>query len=129
MSHRVILSLATNRFQVKNLSRARRCLVEVLHNVSFTKEHWTEPIGNKRCRDAYLNQLAKGTTEMDEELLNEWLKQKETIFGRTELKRQLGIVPIDLDILEFDGERRHLRDWERWYVKELITEFSESPKS
>ena len=70
-----------------------------------------------------MNQLAQGTTALDEQQLNEWLKQTELSFGRTEQKRRLGIVPIDLDILEYDGIRRHLRDWERQYVKELIGEF------
>lgn len=59
---------------------------------------------------------------MEETELNEWVKQTERSFGRNEQKRLMGIVPIDLDILEFDGERRHLPDWERSYIKELITE-------
>ena len=123
MCHRVILSLASNRFQSKNLCRARQCLEEILADIQYTTEHWTEPMGNCSRQDAYLNQLAQGTTALDEQQLNEWLKKTELSFGRTEQKRRLGIVPIDLDILEFDGIRRHLRDWERQYVKELIVEF------
>ena len=122
MNHRVILSLAANRFQVRNLSRARQCLEESLSDLHYTREHWTQPIGNSNRRDAYLNQLASGMTTMDEESLNARLKQMEVSFGRSEQKRRLGIVPIDLDILQFDGERRHLRDWERPYVKELLVE-------
>jgi hypothetical protein len=41
-------------------------------------------------------------------------------FGRTQAKRLLGIVPIDIDLMEFDGEKRHQLDWQRPYVKELI---------
>ena len=121
MKHQVILSIASNRFQSKNLSRARLCLGEVLQNLHFTSEQWTEPVNTCR-RDTYLNQLATGMTEKDEDELNEWLKQTERRFGRNDAKRRLGIVPIDLDILEFDGERRHLRDWERPYVQSLISE-------
>lgn len=119
--HQVILSLASNRFQTKNLSKARRCLEEVLSDLHFTNEHWTAPINSLR-QDAYLNQLAKGSTKMDEADLNEWLKQTEIRFGRNACKRRLGIVPIDLDILEFDGIKRHLSDWERPYVKPLLSE-------
>ena len=122
MCHRVILSLAANRFQAKNLCRARQCLAEILTDIQYTNELWTEPVGNCSRHDAYLNQLAQGTTALDEQQLNEWLKQTELSFGRTEKKRRLGIVPIDLDILEFDGIRRHLRDWERPYVKQLLIE-------
>ena len=122
MTHRVIISLAANRFQVKNLSRARSCLEEILSDLHYTAEHWTEPVGNGSRHDAYLNQLVMGTTQLDEEALNVWLKQTELNFGRTQAKRLLGIVPIDLDLLEFDGEKRHLNDWERPYVKNLIEE-------
>ena len=122
MTHRVIISLAANRFQVKNLSRARRCLEEILPDLHYTAEHWTEPVGNGSRHDAYLNQLASGITGLDEEQLSARLKEVERSFGRNEAKRRLGIVPIDLDILEFDGERRHLKDWERPYVKELLIE-------
>lgn len=121
MKHQVILSIASNRFQSKNLSRARLCLGEVLQDLHFTSEQWTEPVNTCR-RDTYLNQLATGITEKDEDELKEWLKQTERRFGRNDAKRRLGIVPIDLDILEFDGERRHLRDWERPYVQSLISE-------
>ena len=120
MTHQVIISLAANRFQKTNLSKARCCLEEILSDLQFTDECWTEPVGNATRHDAYLNQLAKGTTEMDEETLNAWLKQTEQHFGRTDAKRRLGIVPIDLDLLLFDGEQRHLRDWQRNYVKNLI---------
>ena len=122
MTHRVIISLAANRFQVKNLSRARRCLEEILSDLHYTAEHWTEPVGNGSRHDAYLNQLASGITGLDEGQLSARLKEVERSFGRNEAKRRLGIVPIDLDILEFDGERRHLKDWERPYVKELLIE-------
>ena len=123
MGHKVILSLASNRFQAKNLSRARQCLEEIFSDLRYSREHWTEPVGNAKRRDAYLNQLATGTTTLDEETLNERLKQMELSFGRTQAKRLLGIVPIDLDILQYDDERRHLLDWQRPYVTELIGDF------
>ena len=121
MAHQIILSLASNRFQKANLSKARCCLEEILSDMQYTKEIWTQPVGNAKRRDAYLNQLVRGTTELDEEALSDWLKQTELSFGRTQAKRLLGIVPIDLDLLEFDGEKRHPDDWERTYVKELMT--------
>ena len=120
MPHQVIISLASNRYQKTNLSKARRRLEEILSDLCFSDEHWTKPIGNAVRRDDYLNQLARGTTELDEDALNVWLKQTELSFGRTQAKRLLGIVPIDLDLLEYDGEHRHLLDWQRPYVKDLL---------
>ena len=124
---KVILSLASNRFQAKNLSRARQCLEEIFSDLRYSREHWTEPVGNAKRRDAYLNQLATGTTTLDEQTLNERLKQMELSFGRTQAKRLLGIVPIDLDILQYDDERRHQLDWQRPYVTELIGDLFDSP--
>ena len=123
MTHQVIISLATNRFQKANLSKARQCLEEILSDMQFTNELWTQPVGNAKRKDAYLNQLVRGTTEMNEEELYLWVKQTELAFGRTQAKRLLGIVPIDLDLLEYDGEKRHLNDWQRNYVRELMSDF------
>ena len=123
MTHKVIISLASNRFQKANLSKARRCLEEILLDLQFTDECWTKPVGNAVRSDEYLNQLATGTTELDEDSLNAWLKQTELNFGRTQAKRHLGIIPIDLDLLEYDGEKRHLLDWQRPYVTELVKAF------
>ena len=118
---KVILSLAANRFQKSNLAKARQCLGEVFSDVHYTTEQWTEPLSSTR-HDLYLNQLAEGLTTVSLEELNSRLKQIETDFGRTPEKRQRGIVPIDLDILEYDGQRYHERDWQRPYVANLIGE-------
>jgi len=68
----------------------------------------------------YLNQLCKGTTAFGEGLLCEVLKETEKRIGR--IKNEDGIVVIDLDLLEYDGKRHHLRDWNRDYVKNLLNE-------
>lgn len=119
--HRVILSLAANRYQKSNLAKARVCLGKLLTDVSYTSELWTEPLSSSR-RELYLNQLAEGTTSLTLDELNKQLKDIETSFGRTAQKRRLGIVPIDIDILAFDGEHYHERDWQRSYVTSLIGE-------
>ena len=74
---------------------------------------------NGQC-SKYLNQLCKGTTALGMNLLNEVLKEIEKRLGRTH--NEDGIVTVDLDLLEYDGERFHHRDWERNYVKDLINE-------
>jgi 2-amino-4-hydroxy-6-hydroxymethyldihydropteridine diphosphokinase len=68
----------------------------------------------------YLNQLCKGTTAFGFNLLNEVLKETEKRQGRTH--NEDGIVTLDLDILQYDDEKFHLRDWTRNYVKDLINE-------
>ena len=119
--HKVLLSLAANRYQKSNLAKARVCLGKLLTDVNYTSELWTEPLSSSR-RELYLNQLAEGNTVLSLDELNKHLKDIETSFGRTAQKRQLGIVPIDLDTLEYDGRRYHERDWQRPYVTSLIVE-------
>ena len=117
--HEVIISLASNENQERTLERAKEQLTQLLTEVHFTSAIWTEPINSIR-KEPYLNQLCKATTAFGEGLLCEVLKETEKRLGRTH--NEDGIVTIDLDLLQFDGQRHHLRDWERSYVKDLIKE-------
>ena len=117
--HQVIISLASNENQETNLAKAREQLTQLLAEVHFTSAIWTEPIHSIR-NETYLNQLCKGTTAFGEGLLCELLKETEKRIGR--IKNEDGIVAIDLDLLEYDGQRHHLRDWNRNYVRNLLEE-------
>ena len=123
--HHVIISLASNHNQEAALAAAREQLTQLLTEVHFTSAIWTVPI-NDHCSmfngqsKKYLNQLCEGTTALGCGLLGEVLKQLERRLGRTH--NEDGIVVLDLDLLEYDGERYHLRDWDRNYVKDLINE-------
>lgn len=118
---KVLLSLASNRFQKSNLAKARVCLSKVISQVSYTSELWTEPMSSTR-HELYLNQLAVGQTDLTLDELNLQLKAIETNLGRTAQKRQLGIVPIDIDILQYEDQRLHERDWQRPYITRLLDE-------
>lgn len=121
--HEVIISLGSNENQEANLAKAREQLTQLLAEVHFTSAIWTEPIGasadNVQSKK-YLNQLCKGTTAFGEGLLCEVLKETEKRIGRT--KNEDGIVAIDLDLLAYDDQRHHLKDWSRDYVKNLLNE-------
>ena len=117
--HHIIISLASNFNQEANLEAARARLTQLLTEAHFTSAIWTEPINSLRS-DPYLNQLCKGTTAFGFNLLNEVLKETEKRQGRTH--NEDGIVTLDLDILQYDDEKFHLRDWSRNYVKDLINE-------
>lgn len=118
--HEVIISLASNEQQEQHMRAARTQLGMLLKDLQFTTAHWTEPINSHR-KEPYLNQLCRGTTTFSANLLEEVLKETEKRLGRTH--NEDGIVAIDLDLLQYDDDRYHLRDWERSYVKDLIKEF------
>ena len=117
--HEVIISLASNENQEANLAKARELLTQLMTEVHFTSAIWTEPVNSSR-KEPYLNQLCKGTTAFGEGLLCEVLKETEKRIGR--IKNEDGIVVIDLDLLQFDGQKHHLRDWSRDYVNNLLNE-------
>ncbi len=117
--HYIIISLASNENQEANMAAARTQLEQLLTEVKFTSAIWTEPINTLR-KEPYLNQLCKGTTALGEGLLCEVLKELEKRLGRR--RNEDGIVAIDLDLLQYDDQRHHLRDWNRVYVKDLINE-------
>ena len=119
MEHEVIISLASNMNQEANLAKAREQLTQLLTEVHFTSAIWTTPINSIR-KEPYLNQLCKGSTAFGTGLLEEVLKEAEKRIGRKH--NEDGIVAVDLDLLQYDGQRYHLRDWDRNYVKDLINE-------
>ena len=132
--HKVLLCLASNCQQVQNMEAARSLLPELLTDLHYTTEHWTEPVATHGDRHPvqtdsaqgasprvrYLNQLATGTTDLEAEDLNLRLKEIEQQLGRKHDKS--GVVTIDIDLLQYDDTRYHLRDWERDYVKDLLVE-------
>ena len=117
--HQIIISLASNSNQEANLQAARSQLTQLLTEVHFTSAIWTEPVNCIR-KEPYLNQLCRATTAFSMNLLSEVLKETEKRLGRTH--NEDGIVAIDLDLLQYDEEQHHLRDWSRNYVKDLMNE-------
>ena len=117
--HQIIISLASNEDQETRMAAAREQLTQLLTECHFTSAIWTEPINSIR-KEPYLNQLCQGTTALGEGLLCEVLKETEKRLGRTH--NEDGIVTIDLDLLQYDSQRHHLRDWDRNYIKDLLKE-------
>ncbi len=121
--HSVLISLASNNEQEKNLSEARKALTQVLISPDYTPAVWTEPYGKKEGA-LYLNQLVSAQTDLDNDELNGRLKDIEKTQGRDDEARRQGVVPIDLDLLLYDQQRFHLRDWQRPYIQQLLPKLS-----
>ena len=117
----VLISLASNAEQEEHLAEARKALAAALHEERYTAEIWTEPEGKAKGTSApYLNQLVSASTSLGADELNDFLKTIERQLGRTPEMRRVGTVPIDLDLLQWDGQRFHQRDWERNYMRQLL---------
>ena len=127
-SHSVVISLASNYGQQQNLHRARQCLEQILSSCHYTEAIWTEPFSSSVVGGAspamYLNQLVTATTTLSVKTLESSLKAVERQLGRTAADRCQGIVRIDLDLMLYDGNRYHLKDWSRPYIQALLPQTS-----
>ena len=91
--HSVLISLASNNEQEKNLSEARKALTQVLISPDYTPAVWTEPYGKKEGT-LYLNQLVSAQTDLDNDELNGRLKDIEKTQGRDDEARRQGLAAV-----------------------------------
>ena len=115
---KLILCLGTNVEQQRNMEEAQNLLRKTVEDIAFTPSLWTDPVNT--VSPQYLNCMAIGWSVMAYDDVLRMTKALERGMGRTEEARRAGLVPIDIDILLYDGEKYHLSDWGRDYVKQLL---------
>ena len=113
MKHRIIIALGSNSRQAAHIHWASERLSYLLDDCRFSRMLWTADIkGSGRW---YMNRLVVGKTELSVDDLQNLLKQIES-----ETRRTHEAVTIDLDLMQYDGQRYHEEDWQRPYVTMLI---------
>lgn len=118
---RVIIEVGTNINQRDNARLVREDLYAKFGNdIRFSPSMKTKPVDGSD--GYYINYLAEIHTDVPYDELRTWFKDLEQECGRNKEDTQDGWVPLDIDILEYDGKRFSEKDWERSYVKELIKE-------
>lgn len=113
MKHQVIIALGSNYLQSVHIQWASERLATMLDECQLSRSLWSADI--KGSGKMYQNRLAYGTTDLSAEELQQILKQIEAETGRTKEK-----VTIDLDLMQYDKERYHEKDWQRSYIKKLF---------
>lgn len=109
----VLIALGSNWQQALHMTWASQRLTAILSDIRFSRLLWTEDI---HCTGVfYMNRLAVGTTTLSPEALQQVLKAVEADTGRTS-----DHVTIDLDLMQYDRQRYHERDWSRPYIQRLI---------
>lgn len=126
-SHRAIIAIGSNVASAEaNFDLALGALAaKDIKLAQSTRRLWTEPIASKGVSagaNKFLNGLIAINISYDQPTLTNILKDVELRLGASKDDKQKGIVAIDLDILSYDGERYHLEDWNRNYIKTLIKE-------
>lgn len=119
----IVLSVGSNR-SCDDINKALIWLKKQIKNFR-TSKIYTSPCYNGHNRP-YVNAVVSGTTQLSKEMFNLKLKEYEYKSGRTEEARNQGIVPIDIDIVIWDGEIIRMRDYTASFFKIGYSELSGS---
>lgn len=112
-----LISLASNspdkREQMEQAFAELRAMDLVAESSSIYE---TAPCGNPRHPN-YLNAVARIHTPAEYPVLYDTLKEMERAHGRTPLSKQTGEIPLDIDIVVWNGETLRPQDYDREYFK------------
>ena len=117
--HNVLIALGSNTGNRQgNLSEALVKCKDFIQTNRLSPVIETKPIGH--TNNPYLNQLFSVTTSLTLEKLLDNTKSIENEMGRDRSNREN--VAIDIDIMLYDQQKLHITDWERDYLKQLLTQ-------
>lgn len=119
--HNILIALGTNVI-ADRIRFVETCLEQSFEEVRFTQTIPTEPIGERFKGKQFFNAVMAGKTFMARNEVVEQLKRIEQLAGNTQDKRNIGVVEADIDLLMYDDEKLHEKDWQRPYIKELVEE-------
>ena len=102
--NKIILSLGSNYHKEENMKRAVVLLQACFASLRFSEAIYTEPIGCPQSKETFLNQVAIGNTTHNFEEVHVALKEFEKQLGRKAEDKQMGRIPIDIDLLQWNEE-------------------------
>lgn len=111
----VILSLGSCCRPTAHIQWASQWLQQTLSDAKLSKTLWTADI--KGFGRMYMNRLISGYTSLSLDALQQTLKAAEKRCGRT-----AEAITLDIDVMQYDHQQLHLRDWPRPYIQLLINE-------
>lgn len=123
--HRLLLAIGSNVNHTKNVALSKQFLSERFERIQFSKELYTDPLGDAISGNKYVNLLAVCLTDLSCDRVIATLKQIERACGDTCTLRKEGKVVMDIDLLEYDTQRYHIADWQRQYIIELMKSFKQ----
>lgn len=112
MWNNVILCLGSNTDCEANLKSAASLLRAYFGSIRFSEAIYTEPIGLPDS-GLFLNQVAVAGTNASLEEVRRAVKAMEKRLGRMSDSKQKGKIPIDIDLLLWNGTILKPADWEK----------------
>lgn len=123
MKSRLMIALGSNYEQLENMEKAKGKLHSLFPDIRFSSALWTEPIGIPS--DRFVNMLAVAYTDLERERVEMELKRIERECGRCAEEKAKCVIRMDIDLMSYDDEKFHLKDWTRDYIITLLTELGE----
>lgn len=112
----LVLSIGSNskdrEWQIKNCIK---WLKHLLSNVS-TSEIYNSKAANGKDPD-YLNAVMEAKCRNNYDEINDILKKYEAVCGRAPISKQVGDIPMDLDIIIWNGQIVRERDFAQEYFQ------------
>lgn len=120
--NRIIIVLGSNEGAERNMDLACRKLEE-LFPVQWSEAVYTQPL---RCavRKPFLNRVGLSFTSWGIKELRECFKRIEKELGRTAESKQIGIIPMDIDLILWNDSLLKPDDWTRDYVQDGLRQLA-----
>lgn len=116
-----IVMLGSNYQKEENLERAKEKLGEFFEIVDESKIILTKPVGEK-YKNEFLNQAVVLLSADSANETQNHFKHIEDLLGRSPLTSMLGDVPIDIDLIFWNGEQKRV-DYDKFdFVRDCVDE-------
>lgn len=121
-NNKLVICLGSNFEKEKNMRSAADLLRGYFRSIRFSELVCTEPVGLP-ASGPFLNQMAIAGTDATLEEVKQVFKAMEASLGRTADSKRKGQVPIDIDLLRWNGRIVKPADWNKEYVRLLFRSF------
>ncbi|MDY6147457.1 MAG: 2-amino-4-hydroxy-6-hydroxymethyldihydropteridine diphosphokinase [Porphyromonas sp.] len=125
MKNKAIVSIGSNRDRTKNIKEVVEVLSGKFPGSRFSTPEITDPIDLPESAKQFLNLVAVIYTELEVDAFKAILKKIEKKMGRNPDDDEEGVVPIDLDLIEWNDEVYKPQDLVRPYVVAGMDELDE----
>lgn len=125
MYNKAIISIGSNSDRTTNIKQVLEMLEDSYPGSRFSTPEITDPIDLPEGTKAFLNLVGMIPTNQDMESFVAHLKEIEKQLGRDPDDDEEGIIPMDLDLLEWNDEAIKPRDLVRPYVVAGLEEIDE----
>lgn len=121
--HKILLAIGSNENAQQNVAKMTSILKAFWSRTAQTEPYESTAVdyeGEASTAPLYTNILVEAETSMTLQEVSKLCKVAERLCGDTRDLRKKGIVKADLDILAYDKEKHHTKDWDRPYIKVLL---------